>query len=179
MKKKAVTRLVIGAAAAIAALALAFVPALASAESEAKPVDQQEQSQKSPADGTPQGAIEWYQEREGSSEYEGMCEMAAENAYGTTGVWPSAIDHWNATNEAGTAHPGDTNPPLGAFVFWNTSEYGHVGVADGNGGFWASSVGGAIGHSDDLGYYGDVYLGWSDPQVPAGKGELPEGTRQH
>ena len=173
--KKSVMRLLVATAAAGAALALALTPTLANAESTGSAEGQAEA--KAPADGTPQGAIEWYQSQEGSAEFEGMCELAAENAYGTSGVWPSAIDHWNGAIAAGKAHEGDTNPPAGAFVFWNTSEYGHVGVADGNGGFWASSVGGVIGHSDDFGYYGDVYLGWSDPQVPASKG--PKVENQH
>lgn len=177
MKKKIVARLLVATTAAFAALALAFAPAFASADSRTDAVGHEEQDQKGPADGTPQGAVDWYKARNGDASYEGMCEKAAENAYGTTGVWPSAIAHWNGAIDAGKAHPGDTNPPLGAFVYWNTSQYGHVGVADGNGGFWASSVGGAIGHSDDLGYYGDVYLGWSDPQVPAGK--MAEGLEQH
>ena len=116
-------------------------------------------------DGTAQGAIEWYQARIGDTSYEGMCEMAAENAYGTTGVWPSAIAHWEGAKSVGKAHVGDTNPPFGAFVYWNTSVYGHVGIADGNGGFYATSVNGAIGHSSDLFYYGN-YLGWSPGQVP-------------
>lgn len=174
MKKKTVTKLLIGAAAGIAALALAIAPAIATADPQE--TGQTQEEVRGPADGTPQGAIEWYQARKGSTKYEGMCEMAAENAYGTTGVWPSAIAHWNGAIKAGKAHKGDKNPPKGAFVYWNTSQYGHVGIADGNGGFWASSVGGAIGHSNDFGYYGNVYLGWSDPQVPRGK--MPEGVKQ-
>jgi hypothetical protein len=55
----------------------------------------------------------------------------------------------------------------GAFVYWNTSQYGHVGIADGAGGFYSSSVDGAIGHGDSLDYFVNC-LGWSDPQVPQG-----------
>lgn len=163
MKKKTLARLLGATAAAFAALALAFAPTVAAADTTTATTATEHRA---PADGTPQGAIDWYKARAGDTSYEGLCEKAAENAYGTTGVWPSAIAHWNGAKKAGKAHPGDTNPPLGAFVYWNTSQYGHVGVADGKGGFWASSVGGAIGHGGDLGYYGN-YLGWSDPQVPA------------
>nr|WP_228046336.1 CHAP domain-containing protein [Saccharopolyspora sp. HNM0983] len=119
-----------------------------------------------PADGTPSGAIEWFQQQSGDTSYEGLCEMAVENAYGTTGVWPSARAHWEGARSAGKAHEGDTDPPEGAFVYWDTSENGHVGIADGSGGFYSSSVGGAIGHAESLSYFGG-YLGWSEPQVPA------------
>ncbi|TDD05661.1 CHAP domain-containing protein [Saccharopolyspora terrae] len=118
-------------------------------------------------DGTAQGAVEWFEARAGDTSYEGMCEMAAENAWGVTGVWPSAIDHWNGAVAAGKAHTDGSTPPAGAFVYWNISEYGHVGIADGNGGFHSSSVNGAIGHADSTSYFAN-YLGWSDPQVPAG-----------
>lgn len=120
-----------------------------------------------PGDGTAQGAVEWFEARAGDTSYEGMCEMAAENAWGVTGVWPSAIEHWNGAVAAGKAHTDGSTPPAGAFVYWNISEYGHVGIADGNGGFHSSSVNGAIGHADSTSYFAN-YLGWSDPQVPAG-----------
>ena len=44
-------------------------------------------------------------------------------------------------------------------MFWNISEFGHVGIADGNGGIWATSVGGAIGHASCMHYFNN-YLGW-------------------
>ena len=118
------------------------------------------------ADGTVSGAIQWMQNHAGNSGWEGLCEMAVENAYGTTGVWASAIAHWHGAVNAGKAHPGDSNAPRGAFVYWNTSQYGHVGISDGNGGFYSSSVGGAIGHGGNKNYFVN-YLGWSTAQVPA------------
>ena len=118
------------------------------------------------ADGTPAGAIQWYKNHAGSTSWEHFCEKAAENAYGTTGVWPSAISHWNGAIAAGKAHKGDRNPPKGAFVYWNTSEFGHVGIADGSGGFYSSSINGAIGHGSSLSHFVN-YLGWSTAQVPA------------
>jgi hypothetical protein len=119
-----------------------------------------------PGDGTIEGAIQWMDGHSGDSGWEGLCEMAVENAYGTTGVWPSAIAHWQGAIDNGKAHPGDWDAPRGAFVYWNTSEFGHVGISDGNGGFYSSSVGGAIGHNGDKSYFVN-YLGWSDAQVPA------------
>lgn len=120
----------------------------------------------SAGDGTIAGAIEWMQQHKGDTGWEEYCEKAVENAYGTTGVWPSAIAHWNGAIAAGKAHKGNTNPPKGAFVYWNTSQYGHVGIADGSGGFYSTSINGAIGHSTTLSYFQN-YLGWSDAQVPA------------
>ncbi|MCT2586439.1 CHAP domain-containing protein [Actinophytocola gossypii] len=123
--------------------------------------------QADPGDGTIEGAIQWMENHAGATGWEGYCEMAVENAYGTTGVWPSAIAHWNGAVSVGKAHPGDWNAPRGAFVYWNTSQYGHVGISDGNGGFYSTSVAGAIGHRADKGYFVN-YLGWSDAQVPQG-----------
>jgi hypothetical protein len=51
-------------------------------------------------------------------------------------------------------------------VFWNIGRgFGHVGIADGNGGFWATSVNGKIGHAKSVRYYRN-YLGW----IPGGCG---------
>ncbi|HYJ70740.1 MAG TPA: CHAP domain-containing protein [Nocardioidaceae bacterium] len=152
---------------ATATLALGLVPLVGPA-SVSVAADQTASTQLAAAgDGTADGAIQWMQEHDGDSSYEGYCEMAVENAWGTTGQWPSAIDHWYGAVNAGKAHEGDYNPPAGAFVYWNTSQYGHVGIADGAGGFYSSSYGGAIGHGDSLDYFVN-YLGWSDPQVPQG-----------
>lgn len=147
------------------ALALAAVPFLAGTSASAAPVATHDVVAADPGDGTIDGAIEWMEAKSGSSDWEGLCEMAVENAYGTTGVWPSAIAHWQGALDNGKGHPDDPNPPKGAFVYWNTSQYGHVGIADGNGGFHSSSVNGAIGHGDSLSYFVN-YLGWSDAQVP-------------
>jgi hypothetical protein len=114
----------------------------------------------SAGDGTIAGAIQWMKNHAGSTAYEGYCEKAVENAYGTTGVWPSAIAHWNA----GVHHSG-TTPPVGSFVYWNTSQYGHVGIADGSGGFYSSSINGHIGHATSVSHFPN-YLGWTNAQVP-------------
>ncbi|EWM16083.1 hypothetical protein [Kutzneria sp. 744] len=120
----------------------------------------------SSGDGTAAGAVAWYQAHNGSTAYQGYCEKAAENAYGTTGVWASANAHWNG---ASPKHAGDKNPPLGAFVYWNISAYGHVGISDGAGGFWASSVNGRIGHvTKAMGgvNYFNAYRGWTPAARP-------------
>lgn len=155
----------IGAATAV----LAVIPFAtnASATPAVHPVAAGDVTVASAGDGTIDGAIEWMQAHAGNTGWEEYCEMAVENAYGTTGVWPSAIAHWQGAINAGKAHPGDWNAPRGAFVYWNTSQYGHVGISDGNGGSYSSSVGGAIGHITDKNYFVN-YLGWSTAQVPQG-----------
>ncbi|GAB3810278.1 CHAP domain-containing protein [Kribbella italica] len=106
-------------------------------------------------------AIAWFAARQGSTAYQGYCEKAVENAYGTTGIYASAIANWNAAVNRGAAHRGDRNPPKGALVFWNISAYGHVGIATGDGKFWATSVNGKIGKAT-LPYFSN-YLGWAQP----------------
>lgn len=39
---------------------------------------------------------------------------------------PDANDAWRAAKHK---HPGDRNPPRGAPVFWDTSEFGHIALA--------------------------------------------------
>lgn len=102
-------------------------------------------------------ALAWFHNRKGSTAYEHFCEKAAENSYGRSGVYASAIADWNA--QGGHRHPGSMHPPRGALVFWKTSVFGHVGVADGNGGFCSTSIGGHIGCAK-LPYFQN-YLGWA------------------
>ena len=76
----------------------------------------------------------------------GYCEKAAENSYSKDLIWGSAKIDWNDAIARGVAHKGDLNPPKGALVFWDlAAPYGHVGVARGDGYFWATSVNGKIG----------------------------------
>lgn len=104
---------------------------------------------------TVEGAITWFRNRDGSTEYDGYCERAVRLAWNRATHHASAIDHWRSSD--GARHTG-TNPPRGAFVFWNISSFGHVGLSDGNGGVWATSVNGRIGHVSRT-YFAN-YLGW-------------------
>ncbi|MET9088871.1 hypothetical protein ABZX77_44525 [Streptomyces sp. NPDC004237] len=104
-------------------------------------------------------AIVWYRARLGSTAYEGWYEKAARTAWGCPPKYPSAIAHWN---RSGPKHTTGT-PPQGAFVFWNISKFGHIGIADGRGGFYATGVHGRIGHATGVRYYRN-YLGW----IPGG-----------
>jgi hypothetical protein len=104
---------------------------------------------------TVEGAIGWFRSRNGSTAYDGYCERAVRLAWNRSTHHASAIAHWRSSD--GARHTGN-NPPRGAFVFWNISAYGHVGLSDGNGGVWATSVNGRIGHVR-IGYFAN-YLGW-------------------
>lgn len=107
-------------------------------------------------------AIAWFSARNGSTAYQGYCEKAVENAYGRTGIYASAKANWNDAVRRGAAHRGDLNPPKGALVFWDIgAPYGHVGLAVGDGTFWATSVNGRIGKAR-LPYFSN-YLGWAQP----------------
>lgn len=107
-------------------------------------------------------SIAWYNARMGSTAYQGLCEKAAENSYGKTGIWASAKAGWNDAVARGAAHRGDLNPPKGALVYWDlAAPYGHVGVSKGGGYFVATSVGGAIGTAR-MPYFSN-YLGWAWP----------------
>ncbi|WET78277.1 CHAP domain-containing protein [Amycolatopsis sp. QT-25] len=112
-------------------------------------------------DGTPAGAVQWFKNRMGSTAYQGLCEKAVENAYGTTGVWASANAHWNGASPKRTTG----TPPKGSFVYWNISKWGHVGIADGSGGIYATSIGGKIGHASSVRYFNN-YRGWTPAAVP-------------
>jgi hypothetical protein len=78
------------------------------------------------------------------------------------GVWASANAHWNG---ASSKHYSGT-PPVGSFVYWNISAYGHVGIADGSGGIYATSIGGKIGHASSVNYFNN-YRGWTNTAVPS------------
>lgn len=153
-RKIRVAAAVVPAAFAIAAVAPAGAQATTTQVSVAAPM--------SAGDGTPAGAVAWMKAHVGSSGWEHYCEKAVENAYGTTGIWASAIAHWNG---ASPKHAGDRNPPAGAFVYWNISAYGHVGISDGAGGFYSTSISGAIGHSTTLSHFSS-YLGWTPAARP-------------
>ncbi|MBF6049179.1 hypothetical protein GO001_28960 [Streptomyces sp. NRRL B-1677] len=90
--------------------------------------------------------------------YEDLCERAIRLAWGRSTHYEDALHHWNSDD--GEQHPGDTHPPKGAFVFWKTTGgHGHVGLADGEGGYWSTNVHGSIGRFTSLSFFSH-YLGW-------------------
>lgn len=149
--------LAIGAAAIFGGTMLGVAPASAAPAHQAtaaRPATATQQA--AAAKRTAAQAINWYKSRNGSTAYEGYCEKAARLSWARTTHHASAIAHWNSSD--GKRHTTGT-PPKGAFVFWNISSYGHVGIADGKGGFWATDVAGAIGHRAHTSYFSH-YLGW-------------------
>jgi cell wall-associated NlpC family hydrolase len=81
-------------------------------------------------------AIDRFQSRIGTTRYEGYCERAVENAYGTQGHYASAIDDWHAREQ----HSDWRHAPRGALVFYNTSANGHVAISLGDGRVVSSSA---------------------------------------
>lgn len=132
-----------------------------------------------------------------TSGWDGLCDRLACRAYGFANAGHySAATHWAVMNAQGRAHPGDTCPPLGSFVFFRSGAhaYGHASVvvqasptcdpeqtlvtangvfdrATGNhGGVYLLS----FARLSAMYLGGRGYLGWSDP-VCAGT-PLPAGT---
>lgn len=100
-------------------------------------------------------AIQWFYNHIGNTGYEGKCELAVENSFGTNGRYPTARANWNAR---GQNFPY-TSAPRGALVFYNTSAAGHVAVSLGNGRVISTSAGGRIG-IEPISYFQNP-LGWA------------------
>jgi hypothetical protein len=99
--------------------------------------------------------------------WSGWCEQFAEQAEGFTFRFASAINHYNWQLSHGRIHT-DTNPPVGAVVFYGGGGgYGHVAVSIGGG-----QVIGTLGNVGQrlpvsqypvVGYLSNPYLGWARP----------------
>ncbi|GAA4787739.1 hypothetical protein GCM10023200_22480 [Actinomycetospora chlora] len=86
-------------------------------------------------------AISLFESRIGTTRYEGYCERAVENAFGTQGHYGSAIQDWHSQDQ----HTDFRNAPRGAMVFYNTSSNGHVALSLGDGRVVSSSAHGRVG----------------------------------
>ncbi|MFX0539177.1 DUF2690 domain-containing protein [Ornithinimicrobium sp. Y1847] len=110
-------------------------------------------------------AVDWANSKIGSTEYAGFCQRFVENAYGTSGRYPSALAAFEALKAAGTMKYTTTNIPKGALVFTRNSwdgGYGHVMISRGDGSFVeAASKVRVVNHP--AGGSGSDYrfLGWS------------------
>jgi hypothetical protein len=97
----------------------------------------------------------------------GMCDNFVANMFGySSSGYPTAANHWNSI-PAQDKHPGDTNAPAGALVFWGGGA-GHVAIADGSGGVFSTDypTSGEVSHvaqSTITKQWGKPYLGWSLP----------------
>jgi cell wall-associated NlpC family hydrolase len=101
-----------------------------------------------------EAAITWFYNHQGATNYEGLCELAIENAFGTSGRYPTAVANWNARDH----NFPYTGAPRGTLVFYNTSPSGHVALSIGNGYVISSSAGGHIG-VEPVSYFQNP-LGW-------------------
>jgi hypothetical protein len=101
-------------------------------------------------------ALAWEQAHLGSAQYNELCELSVENAYGTSGRYATAAADYQAQLAAGTIHSGTA--PAGALVFFKgNSSAGHVGIADGGSNYYTSD--GTIHVAPYT--EGGGYLGWS------------------
>jgi hypothetical protein len=100
----------------------------------------------------------------------GMCGQfcAVMYGYGASG-YVDALTQWQRTPSA-LRHPGATDEPPGALLFWGggSAGHGHVAIADGNGSCWSIDILGAgtvglapVRSISQL--WGLPYLGWSEP----------------
>lgn len=112
---------------------------------------------------------------------DGKCYQKCDHLAGDIWGYPaasgyySAKEHWFSAVRQGVANPGDTNPPIGALLFWDTGYYGHVATYIGNGYVVSNLSSGPNGanvykvpaslFSDQ---WGAPYYGWADPTFPWG-----------
>lgn len=99
-----------------------------------------------------------------------LCDHVAGDIWGyeVASGYPTARLHWEAMVKQGIAKKGDKTPPLGALLFWDSGEYGHVATYIGNGRVVTNFV--LNGKRNlfvvDADWYernGRAYLGWADP----------------
>lgn len=81
-------------------------------------------------------AIDRFESKIGSTNYENWCERAVENAFGTQGHYASAIQDWESQQQ----HSDWRHAPRGAMVFYDTSSDGHVALSLGDGRVVSSSA---------------------------------------
>ncbi len=96
--------------------------------------------------------------------------VARSYGYSASGV-PTAYDFWLSAEDK---HVGDTNPPAGALVFWETSApAGHVALSAGNGMVISNDIGGpgtitVVSLAELTTRWNATYLGWAPPSFPLG-----------
>jgi hypothetical protein len=86
-------------------------------------------------------AIDRFESRIGTTRYEGYCERAVENAFGTQGHYGSARQDWRSQDQ----HADWRHAPRGAMVFYDTSANAHVALSLGDGRVVSSSAHGRVG----------------------------------
>jgi hypothetical protein len=95
----------------------------------------------------------------GQTGWDGWCERFAENAYGTTGRYGSALIDFSTQQAAGRMHY-DLNPPAGALTFFRNAYdggYGHVMLSRGDGSYISTGPTVRIVAAS----YGGRFIGWA------------------
>lgn len=101
----------------------------------------------------------------------GLCDNFVAEMYGfSASGYDTAYDNWLSTPTA-MKHPGDTNPPPGALVYWieqSGSGAGHVALSQGNGMIYSTDISGngtvsSVPLSEINQKWGLRYLGWASP----------------
>ncbi len=102
---------------------------------------------------------------QGMGGYSDQCLRLADDAYGATARTTTALAQWSRAKNAGVAHPGDRDIPVGAQMFWSTSNpAGHIATYVGDGKVVTNMPGGGLEIIDwrELNEWGP-YLGWASP----------------
>jgi hypothetical protein len=104
--------------------------------------------------------------KRGTRGYHNQCLRLADNAYQPKGGRVgTALGQWNRAKRKGYAHPGNRRPPVGAQMFWRTSNpAGHIATYVGNGKAVTNVPGGAVKKVNwkRMNSWGK-YLGWAEP----------------
>lgn len=118
--------------------------------------------------------------KQGQANFSDLCLKFAANVYGLQASGtpaPKGFDTGTAYNAwivNPHKHSGDTNPPPGALVYWNTGGPGHVAISIGQGQIVSTHGNGgkpSIYSLKNVGLKG--YLGWTDPSFTANRFQVP------
>ena len=131
---------------------------------------------------TPQQAVRYAldQVKHPDENYYEKCDHFAAACYGYGGSgYTSAASHW-ASIPSSMRHPGNTNPPAGALVFWTGGShgYGHVAISLGNGKIASTDIRrhgqvDVVPLSEIHQRWGLSYAGWAPPYLNASWGVNP------
>lgn len=103
--------------------------------------------------------------RQGSSGYPDQCLRLADDSYAASARTSTALAQWSRAKSAGVAHPDSRDIPVGAQMFWRTSNpAGHIATYVGDGKVVTNMPGGSVEMVDwhKLNEWGP-YLGWANP----------------
>lgn len=109
-------------------------------------------------------AVSWALSMVGSQAYRNLCERFVENAFGTSGRYPSALSAFNAIRASGAMRYTRTNIPAGMLVFSDgplDGPYGHVMLSVGGGRFVSGGANGPSVKTFTTPNPGSTFLGWA------------------